>query len=549
MKVGAIVMSTLHIALIVAPRQVDSYALSFCEWAKAQPGIKLSLALAGSRPAPGAGTDGLDTVWRRVVDGTRHAFFAAGIMRSERLLLGCYRAHRTHLAVRDLVDTPSMACLPRIYLASFDGVPSASGVDLFVHLGNGCPVPAELPEVPLGLVSIDYRRNRITEAAPIGFWDAYHCRPKTSFAICVRTASGTRPRVLVEGSFRTKYSFLLNQAHLFQKAQAQLRRLLLDIAASEALPAPRDTVPYSGTCLAPPGAVESSLYIAKLLSRLITRAARRLLGIQHRWNLCVTRSGWRDAALWRGVRVSAPPGHFWADPFLHVHAGRTYCFVEDYVYATQRAHISVLEITPAAVTCLGVALREDFHLSFPFIFEYGGNTYMCPETSESKQIRIYQCDDFPRGWSLHSVALDNISAADSIFFEHKGKWWLLTSVDRSGLGDHCSELCLFSADSPLDGCWTPHPSNPLCIDTDMGRNAGLIMDEGRIFRAAQRQGFDQYGEGLALFEILVLDEANYLERKVADIRHDYLDRSIGSHHISSKGNVTVVDYKTHCFAP
>jgi hypothetical protein len=125
----------------------------------------------------------------------------------------------------------------------------------------------------------------------------------------------------------------------------------------------------------------------------------------------------------------------------------------------------------------------------------------------------------------------------------------MTSLDRSGMGDHCSELCLFHADSPLAGEWTPHPQNPLYIDTDMGRNAGLIMEGGRIFRAAQRQGFDQYGEGLALFEILMLDEHHYAERKLTDIEHDYLDRSLGSHHISSKGNITVVDYKMHSFAP
>ncbi len=543
-------MTMLKIALIVDPRKIDSYAVAFCEWANTQPGIELSLAVAGASTA-GAGPRDMpaNTVWRRWVARTRRAFFTGGVMLAERVLLRCYKAHRAHLAMTDLACLPSLGALPRIYLVGFDGGVTDAAVDLFVHLGNNSALPANWPTTRLGTIFIDYRRDRITTSAPIGFWDAYHCRPKTSFAIVNLPARGARGHVLVEGGFRTKYSYLLNQAHLFRKAQAQLQKLLRDIAATGRLPAPRDTVPYSGSCLAPPTGTESAVYAGKLMGRLAARTARRILQIQHRWNLCVTHSGWRDATLWRGVRVSAPPGHFWADPFLHVVDGKTYCFVEDYVYATGRAHISVLEITEAGVNCLGVALREEFHLSFPFIFEYEGRTYMCPEASESNQVRIYECDEFPRRWSLHSIAIDNISAADSIFFEHKGKWWLLTSVDRSGLSDHCSELCLFSSDSPLDGQWKPHPANPLCIDTDMGRNAGLIMDEGRIFRAAQRQGFDQYGEGLALFEILVLDEAHYLERKVTEIRHDYLDRSLGSHHISSKGNVTVVDYKTHCFAP
>jgi len=401
----------------------------------------------------------------------------------------------------------------------------------------------------LGAIGIDYRRDQITGSAPIGFWETYHRARKTGFAIVRLGREGEAGQVLVEGAFRTKYSFLLNQAHLFCKAHAQLRRLLDDVAVKRTLPAVRDPVPYSGCCLAPPGNLHGLCYALKLAGRLGVRGLRRMLGIRHKWTLSVTRSGWRNAALWRGVPVAAPAGHFWADPFLRVHGGRVYCFVEDYVYATNRAHISVLEITQADVKCLGVALREGFHLSFPFLFEYDGHLYMCPETSESNQIRIYKCDEFPLRWSLDSVAIDGISAADSMFFEHRGRWWLLTSIDRAGLNDHCSELCLFHAPDPLGGAWTPHPMNPLYIDTDMGRNAGLIVDGGRIYRAAQRQGFDQYGEGLALYEIIELDETRYSERKVTDIRHDYLQRSLGSHHISSTGNVTVVDFKTHCFAP
>lgn len=536
-------MTRLQIALVIPGRRVDAYAAAFCEWALQQPGIALSLLDAGAGAVPQAG-------WRRTAGHGLAGFLWSGVMLAERALLHCYRAHRNHfasVALAEFAKTHMLAVLPA-YESLAGGEPAARP-DLLVVLGHAAGAAPGLPEPRMGTLRIDYRRDRISDEAPIGFWDAYHARPKTGFAVLVAAPGEARPRLLAEGAFRTKYAFLLNQAQLLWKAQAQLRRVLLDIAEAGRLPAARDTVPYSGACLAPPGSAAALAYLLKIGGRLVKRGVRRSLGIQQRWNLCITRAGWRDAAFWRGARVSAPRGHFWADPFLHVQHGRTYCFVEDYVYATHRAHISVLEITAHGVECLGVALREDFHLSFPFLFEYGGRLYMCPEASESGQVRLYQCDEFPLRWSLHSVALDRISAADSVFFEHGGKWWLMTSLDRSGMNDHCSELCLFHADSPLAGKWTPHPQNPLCIDTDMGRNAGLITEGGRIFRAAQRQGFDQYGEGLALYEVLALDERRYLERKLTDIEHDYLDRSLGSHHISSKGGITVVDYKMHSFAP
>lgn len=535
-------MARLNIALVVTSGHVDAYARAFCDWALQQPGIALALVDAGgSVPAPSS--------WRSTEGRPHRPVLWSGVMLAEDMLLRCYKAHRDHsvrLALGEFASARSIRMCRLSECLAADG--PAKDADLFVLLDDG-GAAITLPPARLGSLAIDYRRNRLSTDAPIGFWDVYHCRPQTGFAIVGTGPCGGGTDVLVEGAFRTKYAFLLNQAELYWKAQAQLRRLLLDIAASRRLPPARDTVPYSGPCLAPPGSAASLVYLAKITGRVLKRAFRRALGIQHRWNLCVTRAGWRDAALWRGARVTAPRGHFWADPFLHMHQGRTYCFVEDYVYAAQRAHISVLEITANGVECLGVALKESFHLSFPFLFEYQERLYMCPEASESGQVRIYQCDEFPRRWSLHSVALDDISAADSMFFEHGGKWWLMTSLDRSGMGDHCSELCLFHAESPLAGAWTPHPQNPLYIDTELGRNAGLIVEGGRIFRAAQRQGFDQYGEGLALFEILELDEQRYTERKLTDIEHDYLDRSLGSHHISSKGNITVVDYKMHSFAP
>ena len=33
-------------------------------------------------------------------------------------------------------------------------------------------------------------------------------------------------------------------------------------------------------------------------------------------------------------------------------------------------------------------LHEPFHLSFPYLFEHDGALFMCPETSENRDIRI-----------------------------------------------------------------------------------------------------------------------------------------------------------------
>ena len=89
---------------------------------------------------------------------------------------------------------------------------------------------------------------------------------------------------------------------------------------------------------------------------------------------------------------------------------------------------------------------------------------------------------------------------------------------------------------------TPCAANPVRIDPAGGRNAGLIMDGGRIYRLAQRQGFDRYGEGLIVNEVLAVSDEAYREREVRRIDPDFGRRLIGSHHMTSTGTVTVVDH-------
>jgi len=191
---------------------------------------------------------------------------------------------------------------------------------------------------------------------------------------------------------------------------------------------------------------------------------------------------------------------------------------------------------------LGPCLQEAFHLSFPYLFLYQGELYMCPEAAASKQIRVYKCVDFPLGWQLAAILMENTLAADTMLFERDGKWWMLTNIDTAEIGDHCAELYLFFAPSPLEKNWTPHPLNPLCIDFSVARNGGLLIENGRLFSNAQRQGFDMYGVGLSVFEITTLTETDYRERRIVSINPNFKRRLRGTHHMSSTGKTTAIDH-------
>ncbi|HTN66594.1 MAG TPA: hypothetical protein VL051_10470, partial [Burkholderiaceae bacterium] len=478
------------------------------------------------------------------------------ILMIEKLILKFSSLHRAHFDTFDLSKTISKKITIESELSESGSVyqfspvearrVKALGLDLLIAFGVEHMHGEILNASRLGVISITSSGNKLHRGWPPGFWECYYRHPKTGFIIQRLTGEKIR-NVLVSGYFSTKFLFSLNQANLYSKIGPHLKQLLKDVAVHERLPEMEIHQPYSGVVRDFPTVLQSIRYLFKIAGRIGKRTLFRVASYQKKWEISFISSGWEKAVLWDSIKAKAPRGHFWADPFVYAYGGKTYCFVEDYVYKTDRAHISVLEVGEAGVHQVGECIREPFHLSFPFLFNYGGQLYMCPECSGSRQIRIYRCAEFPLQWELVSVAIDEVSAVDTMIFEYAGTWWMLTSIDKSESNDYCSELYLFSASSPLSKEWKAHPRNPIRIDSEGGRNAGMLFQDGKIFRMAQRQGYDQYGQGLLMYGITELSDTAYSERLVSEINPYFKKGLLGVHHLSSTGEVTVFDHVSRSF--
>jgi hypothetical protein len=400
----------------------------------------------------------------------------------------------------------------------------------------------------LGVICLGDDNNRIIRGGAAGFWECYYRWPQTGFNIHRLTDNVDAGEVLVRGSYSTRYYFSLNQAHLCKKSYVHLKKLLNRVALTRKLPAAEASNSDSSIrSRNSPGLHHFVAYGIKVAKRILTKVMARMLGLNQRWGISLLPGNWDRLEFSRRTEVKLPRGRMWADPFLFGYQGKTFCFVEDLIYRTNRGHITALEITGTKVVERGIAIEEPFHLSFPFLFQYKGELYMCPESGESRQIRIYRCTEFPLKWELHSVAMEDVSAVDTLLFEKAGKWWMLTSIDESGTQDFGSELYLFSSNSPLDAHWVLHPQNPIRINAHGGRNAGLIVEGERLFRIAQRQGFDRYGEGLLVYEIKGISESIFVEELVTSINPVFKKGLLGTHHLSTDGRTTVIDHLSYSF--
>lgn len=240
------------------------------------------------------------------------------------------------------------------------------------------------------------------------------------------------------------------------------------------------------------------------------------------------------------VEVLRPPaGHFWADPFVVQHEGRTWLFFEDYPYATRRGEIAVMEYRRGTWTEPVPVLQCPYHLSYPFVLTHGEDWYMIPETSAARRVELYRATAFPHRWEPVEVLLDDVMAADATVVQHEGRWWMFAGLSEEG-GSASETLHLYSAPD-LRGPWTPHRNNPIKCDARSSRPAGRMFRwRGQLYRPAQDCSYG-YGHGVGIHRVEQLDDEGYRETVVGYVGPTWHPRIRGTHTLNRCGNIIVVD--------
>jgi hypothetical protein len=259
----------------------------------------------------------------------------------------------------------------------------------------------------------------------------------------------------------------------------------------------------------------------------------------------------KDLASGRQATIPSPRGGYYADPFVWQRDGQTWVFVEEFVYAHDRGHLTVLALdadlavtSAAPVTLLPRYAALDCHASFPFMFEHQDKIYMVPETHERRAVDLFVCERWPDSWRLVRRLLFDVDAVDSMVVQVGGLWHLITSTQGRWPNRH---LEIYSAPDLLSGRFEAHPVNDQGIYGNTvfgtGRNAGCIARnaDGTLMRLMQ-QSRDHYGEGLQATRIDELTALQFAETPALTI--DCLPgigQGFPSHHASRAGNVIAYD--------
>ena len=241
-----------------------------------------------------------------------------------------------------------------------------------------------------------------------------------------------------------------------------------------------------------------------------------------------------DGMVWK----ESPRGCYYADPFLHEYKGKLYLFVEELPYESWIGKISCAEVlADGSLGEMRPALETPYHLSYPFVFEEGGEVFMIPETERNRSIEIYRAVEFPYKWKLEKV-LYAAAGLDTTLHVQDGVYWFFTSLmDPPGAAP---QLFLFHSES-LTGEWNFHPQNPISKDVRFARNAGkLFRAEGALIRPNQDCSV-RYGYGLHFHRVDALNETQYKETLVHSILPSENSNYHGIHTFNRAGGFETMD--------
>ncbi len=233
------------------------------------------------------------------------------------------------------------------------------------------------------------------------------------------------------------------------------------------------------------------------------------------------------------------PLSFLADPFGLWRNGRLYVFAEAYNYRDRHGTIDVL-MFDAELRLLErrSVLKEPWHLSYPFIVEADGETYMLPEAFKSGGLTLYRAAEFPYRWEpVKKITLDQVPIDATPVF-HNGLWWLFYTPATTREAKVSALHVAFA--KHLTGPWMPHPQNPVRFDASSSRPGGTPFVRDGALVIPMQDCRRTYGGAIRPLTITTLTPREFAAAAGDVITAPGAD---GFHTVSAAGDVTLIDVK------
>lgn len=414
-------------------------------------------------------------------------------------------------------------------------------------------IQGNIIEIPsYGIWSLQPGDNKVKRGEPGGFWEVYNNDSVTGVTLTLLADKVGDEKIIDKGFYNTEKFWYLNHLNALDCSVDLILKHLRLLYERRDLTTLASGV-YSNRPYQFPNFFQTCQYIFHTYSSIAFRELSKKLystlnisNTKDVWKLHIGKGDIWNAELWQTKTIEPPVDEFWADPFLLKYNDKVYVFFENWEYSRNKGKISVGILQENRITNVSDCIDVNYHLSYPFVFEYNNQVYMIPETGQMKRLEIWRCDHFPNKWSLHKTCFEQIgrSIVDStIVKDANNQYWLFVNFGSEEFRDHGSHLSVFKIDSPMMNEMIPHKLNPVVTDCRSARNAGNIYidNKGRLIRPSQASQNGIYGECLNLCHVKGLTIDTYQEEILETITPDFKDGLYSVHHLSQTDDVFVVD--------
>ena len=254
------------------------------------------------------------------------------------------------------------------------------GIDVALDLGN-LRMGGDATRIARhGVWSAGTSINSVHRGGPPGFWEVMGGEAATEFTLRIATGEDNCEKIPYRSYTSTDlFSVKGTQSKLSWKSATAIGRKLRDLF--EQGPESLDhEIPSSG--LQPSNArrypdptnAQMLTFLFKIGKRRLERKLLDCMRLEQ-WYLAYKLGdpGHPDLKFEDLNYMEPPRDRFWADPFpIQVHS-KYYIFMEEFLYHARKAHISVIEMDLEGTWKEPVkVLERDYHLSYPFLFEWHG---------------------------------------------------------------------------------------------------------------------------------------------------------------------------------
>lgn len=362
-----------------------------------------------------------------------------------------------------------------------------------------------------GIWSYQYSDPEKYTGSPSCFWEIYYEDVLTKVSLTRLTIKPDTIIILKEGCLKTEVFYTKNIDKIHLESATWPLNICQDIRNDLAnnLSIPSKIKPSKK--FISPSSLQLLIFFFIQIKLFVKKVCKQLFYTDY-WNIGIVFSPIHEFLNSEKTHTvqwfsKLPKSRFMADPFGVYIKDQLHILYEDFRFDEGIGKTASFLFKEDTFVENRIVIDEEFHMSYPFLFEHKDEMYCIPETYQANQVGLYKAVDFPIKWKFEKILIKNYAGIDSTLY-NKDDTWFLFSTDKNS-GPHYNLNIHYTDD--VFGPWKAHPKNPVKTDIRSARPAGTLFEhKGELFRPSM--DYSEKIEGrITINKVVTLTILNFKE--------------------------------------